>query len=141
MYRVRRVGVISAANMSAAISFVFTFVIALLVALVVLPMGNLPIPTGAGGPFDRTTLPTGSVIGLVLVAPLLYAAVGWVAGALGALVYNLVARFIGGLQLTLEGRPPDAPVAWTPAAITEPPTGGVRPAPPPHERPHEPPQP
>jgi hypothetical protein len=131
MYRVRRVGVISAANMSAAISFVFTFVIALLVALVVLPMGNLPVP-GAGGPFDRTSLPTGSVIGLLVLAPLLYAAVGWVAGALAALVYNLAARFIGGLQLTLEGRAPDAPIAWTP------PAGAVPPAAAP---PHEPPQP
>ena len=131
MYRVRRVGVISAANMSAAISFVFTFVIALLVALVVLPMSNLPIPTGADGPFDRSNLPTGSVIGLLLLAPLLYAAVGWVAGALAALVYNLAARFIGGLQLTLEGRAPDASTSWTPPANAVSPAA----APPPHEPP------
>ena len=133
MYRVRRVGVISAANMSAAISFVFTFVVALLVALVVLPMGNLPVPSGAGGPFDRANLPTGSVIGLVLLAPLLYGAVGWVAGALAALVYNLAARFIGGLQLTLESRAPDAPIAWTPPASAVPPATAPSP--------HEPPQP
>jgi hypothetical protein len=130
MYRVRRVGVISAANMSAAISFVFTFVVALLVALVVLPMGNLPVPTGVGGPFDRTSLPTGSLVGLLLLAPLLYAAVGWVAGALAALVYNLAARFMGGLQLTLEGRAPDAPIAWTSASAVPPAA-----APPPHEPP------
>lgn len=135
MYRVRRVGVISAANMSAAISFVFTFVIALLVALVFLPMGSLPLPSNVENPFDRASLPTGSLIGLLLVVPLVYAAIGWVAGALAALVYNLVARFIGGLQLTLEQRPPDVPVAWTPAGSAESPDR-VRTTPP-----HEPPNP
>ena len=121
MYRVRRIGVISAANVTAAISLVITLVFVLLVALVILPMGSFPVSLNAANPFDRTRVPSGSVIGFLFIIPLVYAAIGWVMGALAALVYNLVARFIGGLQLDLEQREPQPAASWSPPAATAPP--------------------
>lgn len=47
-------------------------------------LGRLPVP------------------GAVLLAPPLYALMGLVGGALAALIYNLVARLVGGLQVELE---------------------------------------
>ena len=44
-------------------------------------------------------------LGAVIALPLLYAVVGVIFGALGALIYNLLAGAIGGLEVELEGEP------------------------------------
>lgn len=41
-------------------------------------------------------------MGFAIFAPLMYAAMGFVAGALGALVYNVVAKWIGGVEVEVE---------------------------------------
>jgi hypothetical protein len=38
----------------------------------------------------------------VLLMPILYAAMGFVFGLIGALIYNLVARFVGGIEVEVE---------------------------------------
>ena len=41
-------------------------------------------------------------VGFALLAPVMYAAMGFVIGALGALIYNLVAKWIGGIEVEFE---------------------------------------
>lgn len=110
MTRIRRVGVISVANVTAAVAFVITLFFVVLFALVALPMrGNLSqlgFPSMGGG------------MVVLLIAPFVYAAFGWISGAISALVYNLVAGFTGGIQIELEQRA--APAAWSPAGPTPP---------------------
>ena len=48
----------------------------------------------------------GMGIGFMIFMPVMYAAIGFVFGALGGWVYNLLAGWMGGLQLEFE---PDAP--------------------------------
>jgi hypothetical protein len=38
----------------------------------------------------------------VLLMPILYAAMGFVFGLIGAVIYNLVARFVGGIEVEVE---------------------------------------
>ena len=142
MYRVRRIGVISAANVMAAISLVITLTFVLLAALVVLPMGSFPVSLDPANPFDRTRVASGSIIGFLLIVPFVYAAIGWVMGALAALVYNLVARFIGGLQLDLEQREPQPAARWSPPApaTAPPPPPAAPPAGPTPPSPYDPPR-
>jgi hypothetical protein len=40
--------------------------------------------------------------GFAFFMPVIYAAMGFVFGALGALIYNLVARWIGGIEVEVE---------------------------------------
>ena len=40
--------------------------------------------------------------GLALLAPVFYAAMGFVAGTLGALLYNVAAQWIGGIEVEVE---------------------------------------
>ena len=40
--------------------------------------------------------------GFALFMPVIYAALGFVFGALGALIYNLVAKWIGGIEVEVE---------------------------------------
>lgn len=47
------------------------------------------------------------VIGVVLLSlfiPLVYGAIGFVAGAIGALIYNLMAKWVGGIQIELQSQ-------------------------------------
>ncbi|MFZ5787972.1 MAG: hypothetical protein ACOY3Y_16160 [Acidobacteriota bacterium] len=91
-WRLRRIGVLSAALVSA----LFNAVLGLGVALVFLlapgflarlaPALNVPLRGGV----------------TVVVFPLAYGAIGFVGGALGAALYNLAARFTGGLKIHLE---------------------------------------
>jgi hypothetical protein len=41
-------------------------------------------------------------VGFAVAAPLMYAAMGFVIGALGALIYNLVAKWVGGIEVEVE---------------------------------------
>ena len=44
-------------------------------------------------------------IGLAVLFPLIYGVIGFIAGAIGALLYNLFARWVGGFELEIEPRP------------------------------------
>ncbi len=41
-------------------------------------------------------------LGFAVLSPLIYAAMGFVVGALGALIYNGIARWIGGIEVEVE---------------------------------------
>jgi hypothetical protein len=44
-------------------------------------------------------------IGIAVLAPVLYGAMGFVMGAIGALLYNLFAKWVGGFELEMDLRP------------------------------------
>jgi hypothetical protein len=44
-------------------------------------------------------------VGFALFFPVLYGVIGFIAGLIGALLYNLFARWVGGFELQLEVRP------------------------------------
>jgi hypothetical protein len=61
------------------------------------------------------------VIGLLLMIgiPIFYGILGFISGAIGALIYNLAAGIIGGVKFELEGvnpeyAPPPPPHQWAP---------------------------
>ncbi|MBP8257789.1 MAG: DUF3566 domain-containing protein [Opitutaceae bacterium] len=41
-------------------------------------------------------------LGFALLLPVIYAVMGFVQGALGGLIYNLVAKWIGGIEVEVE---------------------------------------
>ncbi len=92
-WRVRRIGALSAAATSAVIYALLGLFLGLMVAAVSLVSPVVAIP------FLR-----GRILGAlaVVVLPLAYAAIGFVAGLVGAAVYNLAARLVGGIKLVLE---------------------------------------
>jgi len=57
-------------------------------------------PKIEGGPPIPAMLGMG--FGLMLLAPLLYSFMGFVSGLIGALIYNIVAKWIGGIEIEVE---------------------------------------
>ncbi len=92
-WRVKRIEVLSLALLSALLHGVLGLLVGVAVAIASLT------PAAQALPF-----PHGPLVALlaVLLLPLVYAAIGFLAGALSAVVYNLGARLTGGVSLLLE---------------------------------------
>jgi len=71
---------------------------------------------------DKT--PLAGVFGVVfaILMPVLYGAMGFVTGAIGALLYNVLANWVGGFELELQ---PQANLPVAPYPIIPPPTPGI----------------
>ncbi|MGH2358224.1 MAG: hypothetical protein ACRDGJ_09460 [Candidatus Limnocylindria bacterium] len=129
MVRIRRFGVIRTANVAALIYLFITLIFVVPFALILAAGGGAP--TVPGQPDFRGV----GIVFLILI-PLLYAGLGWVFTAVGCLLYNLAARFVGGIEVQVERDQPLLPPGWQPAPAWQqappvappggqPPTGGA----------------
>ena len=113
MVRVRRIGIIRTATVAAVM---YAFII-LFVTLVI----GVPFALLAGAASRNVDASLGVGVGAIGVAGVIifgvigaffYAIVGWIMTAIGCAVYNLVAGWVGGIEVQLENlTPPQAP-AW-----------------------------
>lgn len=107
MHRIKSLGVLSVAK-------VFALCYGLL-GLVFVPffllIGVIASVAGkqAGGPAGALPAAFGFVFAIMM--PFIYAAMGFVFGALGAFIYNLVAGWIGGIELELQ------PITTSPGSL------------------------
>jgi len=90
---VRRVSVISVANVYGLVMVCIGLIIGLVYAFLGCAIGAAADMGGVGFGFG--------LIGIIIL-PILYGIMGWVSGAIGAALYNLVAGWIGGVQIELE---------------------------------------
>ena len=115
--QVKRVGVFSYAKIMAVTMAAFGIIIGVIYGLIFMIVGGAMM---AGGSRDGAGAGASSlVIGLVMMVavPVFYGVIGFLAGAFGAVVYNVAAGFVGGIELELENvgepyAPPPAPQQW-----------------------------
>jgi hypothetical protein len=94
MQRIRSIGVLS----SAKISCVIYGCMGLLFIPLALIGGLASFASG-----EKTGMLGGvGMLAIALVAPIFYAALGFGAGAITALIYNLAAKWMGGIEIQLE---------------------------------------
>jgi hypothetical protein len=98
---IRRIGVLSLAKISAAIHGAIGLILGAIFALASLLGGALGQAMGEAAAPRIVAVLFG--FGAILFLPLLYAAMGFLMGALGAFVFNAVARVAGGLELEIDG--------------------------------------
>jgi hypothetical protein len=98
---VKRVGVLSLAKIEAVVMAVFGLIIGLFYGLFLGAMGAM-MPAGRGGAAMGG-------IGLlsIIIFPILYAVIGFIAGAIGAAIYNFASGFMGGIEMDLEDATPN----------------------------------
>ena len=118
---IRRFGVISVAKMYALLMFIFGLIFGVIYGLILIVFGAAisamgPNSDAAAGGIGTVAMGIGMMIGL----PIFYGVLGFVMGAIGALIYNAVAGIIGGVKFELEGvqqeyaPPPPPPHEWAP---------------------------
>ncbi|MEA2612413.1 MAG: hypothetical protein QOI52_372 [Chloroflexota bacterium] len=122
MYRIRRFGVIKTATV---VAIMYMVIVGVFVAPFAL-LGLLIAPSQGGA---------GTAAGIVafgLLAIFGYGLLGWVFTAVAAAIYNLAARWVGGIEVEIEHVvPPAPPPVWksSTAPPAPPPTSAAPPAP------------
>ena len=117
---IRRFGVLSVAKMYGLLLFLFGLIFGVIYGLILIVFGAAisamgPSRDAAAGGIGTVAMGIGMMIGL----PLFYGVLGFIMGAIGALIYNAVAGVIGGVKFELEGvqdeyAPPPPPHQWAP---------------------------
>jgi len=97
MFRLRSVGVLSCAKIFAVVQAVIGIIVGFVFLLFAL--------VGAAFMPAQQRLGMAGMIVIAVLMPVFYAVMGFVMGAIWALVYNLVAQSIGGLELQLDAAP------------------------------------
>lgn len=118
---IRRFGVISVAKIYGLLMFIFGLVVGVIYGLILIVFGAAisamaPTRDGTAGGVSTVVMGLAMMIGF----PLFYGILGFIMGAIGALIYNAVAGIIGGVKFELEGvqqeyaPPPPPPHEWAP---------------------------
>lgn len=101
--RIKKLGVLSVAKMYAAIFLVISLLISIPYGLFII-IFSLSGAGSIGGQGGLALGGGGVVIGLLVMIglPIMYSLMGFVGGAIGALLYNLFAGFVGGIEIEVE---------------------------------------
>ena len=101
--RIRKLGVWSVMKMYAVIGLVMGLIIGVPYGLIVIAI-SLMGAGGAGGDAAYAIGGGGIVVGVIMmvVIPIMYCVFAAVGGAIGALLYNLFAAIVGGIEIEVE---------------------------------------
>jgi len=92
MKEIKKIGVLSAAKIQAIMMALFGLLLGLFYALISASLGASANSLGLGAKLGALA---------IVILPILYAVFGFIAGAVGAFIYNLAAKWIGGLEIEL----------------------------------------
>lgn len=87
---IKRIDIVSAGKIQGIILAFFALIFALLFALLVLLVGVTS---------DDVRMGLGGALLIVIMAPIIYGVLGFIAGIISALIYNAAASAVGGIQL------------------------------------------
>lgn len=101
--RINKFGILSVAKIQAVMMLVMSLLISIPYGLIFMAFGGMMMGAtreGAGIAAGGSTI----VIGLVIMIglPIFYGVMGFVFGAIGALLYNLFAKMVGGIEIEVE---------------------------------------
>ena len=115
---VKRVGVLSAAKMYGMVGLGIGLILGVIYGLMFMLFGAAILMSSQGTSHgaDAGAGAGGFIIGLLIMVgvPIAYSVICFIAGAIGAFIYNIAARIAGGIELELEpaasdyGAPPQA---------------------------------
>ncbi len=94
--RLKKIGVVSSANISGLIGVVLGFITGIFFAIVGMAFSS------AGGLSDSFSFLGMSGFILIIVLPFFYGVVSWISGAASAVIYNLSAKVTKGVKITFE---------------------------------------
>jgi hypothetical protein len=99
----QRVGVLSGAKVLGALYAGLGLIVGCIFSLFAMLQGAI---LGASGEFAELGA-FGMLfgVGAIILFPIFYGVMGFLAGAIGAFIYNLVSGFVGGLELTMVEKP------------------------------------
>jgi hypothetical protein len=120
---IRRFGVFSVAKINGLLGFIIGLLIGLIYGLFLILFGAAMSALAPGGGNEALAGGVSTVVlGVItmIAFPIIYGFLGFLGGAISAVVYNLAAGMIGGIKFELEGvqqeyAPPPPPQQWAPS--------------------------
>jgi hypothetical protein len=100
MATVKRIGPGSAFKVGLLVYAFLGLIIGCIMALFSMVAGSIGSLAG-GGATSARAFGFGMGLGAIIIFPILYGIIGGIAGALGAVVYNLAAGWVGGLEVDI----------------------------------------
>jgi hypothetical protein len=95
---ITRIAPMSAAKISGLLYALFGFIAGALISLFMTVLGGMvPSDSDAGMGFPMVGMFFGA--GAIIMLPIFYGILGFIGGAIGAFLYNLVAGWIGGIEM------------------------------------------
>ena len=101
MATLKRIGPGSAFKIGAVTYAILGLFVGACFAFISMMAGSLGSLAGTHGNPAARAFGLGMGLGAILVVPIMYGIFGGIAGAIGALIYNLVAGWIGGLEVDI----------------------------------------
>jgi Transmembrane domain of unknown function (DUF3566) len=100
--QVKRVGVFSYAKITAVTNTAFGVIIGVIYGLIFMAVGGALMAGGGHGSSGAGA--SSFVIGLIMMVaiPVISGIFGFIAGAIGAFIYNVASGFVGGIELEIE---------------------------------------
>lgn len=118
---IRRFGVFSVAKMYGLLCFVLGLIIGVIYGLFLIIFGAAMSAIAPGGNEALAGGVSTVVLGVIMMiaVPIMYGLMGFIGGAISAVIYNLTAGVVGGVKFELEGvqqdyAPPPPPQQWAP---------------------------
>jgi len=97
---IKRIGILSYAKISCILSAVLGLIVGIFYAIIGVFIGATAVTGAAGEP--SAGLVAGLGIAAIIVTPIIYGIMGFISGVIIAWLYNLVAKWVGGVELDLE---------------------------------------
>jgi hypothetical protein len=101
MATVKRIEPGPAFKIGAIIHTFVGLVIGIIMACVLLVVGSLSGMGGSGMGMGARPFGFGMGVGAIIVAPIVYGIIGGIGAGIAAVVYNVAARWVGGLELNI----------------------------------------
>jgi hypothetical protein len=99
MTKLKKIGVLSAAKIEGLIGAIIGLILGVIIAF----FGAI-VSSFLGDSREGMGLMLGGGLGAIIIMPIMYGIFGFIGGAIGAWVYNLVSGWIGGLEIELENK-------------------------------------
>lgn len=104
MITIKRFGVLSSAKIYGALMAIMGLIIGVIYGLFLMLFGAAMMSMSRGG---SSALGAGAssivaALAMMVMFPVFYGVIGLIAGALGSVIYNLLAKLIGGLEIEIE---------------------------------------
>lgn len=102
MTKLKKIDPMSAAKIEGVMGVVLGLIIGLIA--VIAGAGIRSMMGGYGYGYGYGAVSTGLGIGAIVVMPIIYGIMGFICGGVGAWLYNLIAGWIGGIEIDLENK-------------------------------------
>ena len=101
--RIKKLGILSFAKIQGVMGLVIGLIIGVIYGLIIIAYSLLGASL-VGGDAKFAVGGGGVVIGIVAMIgfPIMYGIFGFIGGAIGALIYNIFAGFVGGVEIEVE---------------------------------------